>query len=81
MYLIKKNGLLDAQLMIEAKKLGFSFLSAEAPESFDKKHIYKPTKIGFRFWMMIISLLFSKALNPLGLIKALFSRKQKIKLD
>lgn len=76
-----KNGLLDVQLMIEAKKLGFSFLSAEPPENFDKKHIYKSAKIGYRFWFMILGLLVSKALNPLGLLKALFSHKHKIKLD
>lgn len=77
----KKNGFLDAQLMIEAKRLGFSFLSAETPEHFDKKHIDKPANNSLRFWLMILGLLFSKALNPIGLLKALFSRKQKIKLD
>lgn len=74
-------GVLDAKLVIDAKKLGFSFLSAETPETFDTKHIEKPHRNSFRFWMMIIGLLLSKALNPLGLLKALFSRKQKIKLD
>ena len=77
----KNTGLLDAKLAIEAKKLGFSFVSAETPETFNKKHIEKPHHNGFKFWITIIGLLFSKALNPIGLIRALFSRKQKIKLD
>jgi glycosyltransferase involved in cell wall biosynthesis len=77
----KSNGMLDAKLVIDAKKMGFSFLSAEIPERFDKKHIEKPHKNNLRFWLTIIGLLLSKALNPIGLIKALFRRKQKIKLD
>lgn len=77
----KNNGLLDAKLVIDAKKMGFSFLSAEIPEVFNRKHIEKPHRNGFRFWMTIFGLLITKALNPIGLLKALFSRTQKIKLD
>jgi hypothetical protein len=61
--------------------MGYSFLSAEVPEGFERKHIEKPHHNGFRFWMTILGLLLIKALNPIGLIKALFSRKKKIKLD
>ena len=75
------NGLLDAKLIIDAKRLGFSFLSAEAPEKFNQKHIEKPHKNGYKFWFTIIGLLLTKALNPIGLLKALFSRIQKIRLD
>lgn len=77
----KNNGMLDAKLIIDAKKMGFSFLSAEIPEKFDQQHIEKPHKNSLQFWLVILGLLLSKALNPVGLIKALFSKKQKIKLD
>lgn len=74
-------GILDAKLMIDAKQLGFSFLSAEMVTQSQVLHVEKPIRNTYRFWSTVLLLLVSKAFNPIGLFKAIFSSQQTIQLD